>query len=631
MRKLSYFIISIFIFLLCFNISFASNDCNLWKNEYLDLKNKYESLEKEYYSVELEITNRYKGTWATIRDIELSIARAQKEILNNFVEIENKYNFSIECLNTLFENWFNSYQKGDYENSIWYYKKYLYISWDINDVNYSKALWNLTLWYWKLIQLYSVKDDYENLLKYSLESLSYDNKNVYANMWAWYAYMRKKDYKSAKLYMKKAQDYNTDIKIIEELKVYFKEIEDNEKKDELLKNAPTNDILSWYQYYLNQLNIPNAWEKVTNNKQVIVAIIDDWININHPDLLNSIWINPKAKYGDSKIIDFVWDWMPANLPVWEHWTMIAWIIWASQNNYEGIAWISKNVKLMPLRVFDADGISYEEDIIDAINYAIDNWANIINLSLWQSQFYYSDNYDEVIKKAYDNWVIVVIAAWNWDILSWQNTWINLTNNPISPVCNNESKYKFSIWVYATDEDWYRTNWTNYWDCTWFFAPWVWIISTSIPIFNSNYWDNYNISDWTSFSAPIITWIIALWYNQYWYINPSDIYDSLEESKVKVDKIWYKIDASKYIDIIWQKFKQQEDEQKIIDNENKQKQKAELVFNQIKKQLNRKSQIQKNNYYKSILKQLNPIKDKLSWDKSIIINHLVYLLNEEIKK
>lgn len=173
-----------------------------------------------------------------------------------------------------------------------------------------------------------------------------------------------------------------------------------------------------------------------NNKEVIVAIIDDGININHPDLLDSIWVHPKAKYWDSKIIDFVWDWLPENLPVWEHGTMIAWIIWAKQNNNEWIAWISKNVVFMPLRVFDSKWNAKEENIIKAIEYAINNWANIINLSLWSTQFNYSNKYDEVIKKAFDNWVIVVIAAWNWDILSWQNTWINLTNNPISPVCNN---------------------------------------------------------------------------------------------------------------------------------------------------------------------------------------------------
>lgn len=391
----------------------------------------------------------------------------------------------------------------------------------------------------------------------------------------------------------------------------------------------TKDTYSYEQYYLTQLNIPNAWNKVKNNKEVIVAIIDDGININHPDLLDNIWTHPKAKYWDSKIIDFVWDWLPANLPVWEHGTMIAWIIWAKQNNNEWIAWIAKNIKFMPLRVFDSKGNAKEENIIKAIEYAIDNWANIINLSLWSSQFNYSTKYDIVIKKAFDKWVTVVISAWNWDILSWQNTWINLTNNPISPVCNNGWKYKYSIWVSATDLDGYRTNWTNYWNCAQFFVPWVWIISTSIPVYNSNYGSNYNIADWTSYSAPIISWIVALWYNQYWYVSPIDVYEALEKSKVKDEKVWYKIDASKYIDILWEKNKTQKEKQVIIDNENEQKQKAEFAFNQIKKKLSKLSETKRKATYNSILKQLNWFKWKVKWDKEIILNHLIFLVNEEL--
>ncbi len=68
------------------------------------------------------------------------------------------------------------------------------------------------------------------------------------------------------------------------------------------------------QYYLKALNIPSAWNKVKNSKEVIVAVIDDGVNINHPDLVGKIWVSPLAKYGDSKIIDFVGDKLAANLP-----------------------------------------------------------------------------------------------------------------------------------------------------------------------------------------------------------------------------------------------------------------------------------------------------------------------------
>jgi len=48
-----------------------------------------------------------------------------------------------------------------------------------------------------------------------------------------------------------------------------------EEKQELIKNAPANDSLSYLQYYIKQLNIHSAWNKVKNNNQVVVAVIDD--------------------------------------------------------------------------------------------------------------------------------------------------------------------------------------------------------------------------------------------------------------------------------------------------------------------------------------------------------------------
>ena len=57
---------------------------------------------------------------------------------------------------------------------------------------------------------------------------------------------------------------------------------------------------------------------------------------------------------------------------------------------------------MPLRVFDTKGEAETDNIVKAMNYAIDNGANIINLSLGQSQFAYTNKFDAVIKRAYDN-------------------------------------------------------------------------------------------------------------------------------------------------------------------------------------------------------------------------------------
>lgn len=197
-------------------------------------------------------------------------------------------------------------------------------------------------------------------------------------------------------------------------------MESNLKDQENQQSALSDDTFSHLQYYLRVLNVPDAWKKVTEPKEVIVAVIDDGININHPDLTDHIWVETGSDYGSSKIKDFVGDNLPDNLPTGEHGTMIAGIIAATTDNKKGIAGIAKNVKIMPLRVFDFKGNAREESIINAMYYAISHHANIINLSLGQSQFAYSTKYDEVMKKAYENGIVVVVAAGNGDILAYSN-------------------------------------------------------------------------------------------------------------------------------------------------------------------------------------------------------------------
>lgn len=79
-------------------------------------------------------------------------------------------------------------------------------------------------------------------------------------------------------------------------------------------------------------------------------------------------------------------------------------------------------------------------------YAIHHKANIINLSLGQSQFAYSNEYDTIMKLAYDNGVVVVVAAGNGDVLSYKESGINTGINPLSPVCNNGGNKNYSIGV-----------------------------------------------------------------------------------------------------------------------------------------------------------------------------------------
>lgn len=310
-----------------------------------------------------------------------------------------------------------------------------------------------------------------------------------------------------------------------------------------------NDTFYNLQYYLDALNVPEAWNKVNKNNKVVVAVIDDGININHPDLTNNIWIETWSSYGSNKIKNFAWDEIPDNLPTGKHGTMVAGIIWATSNNGLWIAGIAKNVEIMPLRVFDFQWNAKTSSILNAIYYAINKKANIINLSLGQTQFAYTREYDDIMRLAYENGVVVIIASGNGDVLSKRNSWINTTVNPLSPVCNNSWSKKYSIGVGSLTQSGDPARWSNYGSCVSVFAPGENIFSTSIAVFNKEYGVDYDTDSGTSFSAPMVTGIVALWFNQFWYVPPDIVYETLKESLVLNSKGVYTLNAEKYIEVL----------------------------------------------------------------------------------
>ena len=63
-----------------------------------------------------------------------------------------------------------------------------------------------------------------------------------------------------------------------------------------------------------------------------------------------------------------------------HGTHVAGIAAAASNNGVGIAGVSWGSKIMPLRVFDNYGYTYDDYVANAITYAADHGARVINMS-----------------------------------------------------------------------------------------------------------------------------------------------------------------------------------------------------------------------------------------------------------
>ena len=197
---------------------------------------------------------------------------------------------------------------------------------------------------------------------------------------------------------------------------------------------------------IQRVNAPTAWSISTGNSQTVVAVIDTGFALNHNDLKNSWYIN-QNETGNTKLGDKCWtgiakdksknncdddnngyidDWQGWNFsigdnnpmagrtnassPAAAHGTQTSGLVGAAGNNNTGIVTINWNTKIMPLQALSDDGPGYTSDIAAAIYYAVDNGANVINMSLGGS------DYDPALKAAtdyaYNHNVVVVAAAGN---------------------------------------------------------------------------------------------------------------------------------------------------------------------------------------------------------------------------
>jgi serine protease len=147
---------------------------------------------------------------------------------------------------------------------------------------------------------------------------------------------------------------------------------------------------------MDSIRAPQAW-CYSQTSDVVVAVIDTGIDLNHPDLMANMWLNSNEKYGndidddrndivdDIYGVDFTGSRPSANPnDGYGHGTHVSGTIGAVGNNLVGVVGVNWRVQLMALKVFDNDGKvgpGRTTALADAIFYARKNGAKVINLSL----------------------------------------------------------------------------------------------------------------------------------------------------------------------------------------------------------------------------------------------------------
>ena len=211
-------------------------------------------------------------------------------------------------------------------------------------------------------------------------------------------------------------------------------------------------------------------------------------------------------------------------PDYDHGTHVAGIIAANRDNNIGAIGITQ-VELMIIRAVP-NGDERDKDVANAIRYAVDNGADVINMSFGKSYSPELFYVQQAIEYAAQNEVLMVHAAGN------DGANIDSVANYPSPIISDGSSSPYLITVGASG--WQGVNelaasFSNYGASTVdLFAPGVDIYST-MPN------QEYELSNGTSMAAPVVSGVFALLMQYFPEYSPLEIKEIIISSVVKTDE------------------------------------------------------------------------------------------------
>lgn len=252
------------------------------------------------------------------------------------------------------------------------------------------------------------------------------------------------------------------------------------------------------QWGLERIGAERSWS-VADGGGVIVAVVDTGVDLDHPDLADQLLRRADGTVVGLDVVDEDDDPDDPN----GHGTVVAGIVAAVADNDIGVAGVAPGVRLMPVRVLDADAGGDGDDVDRAIRWAVDNGADVVNISL---EAVLEDGRTspvdpvlaprraptDAVAYAWDRGVLVVAAAGN--------------------SSSDSSDYPDSspvVLVGATDQDDRLATFTDTVREDALLAPGVGIISTWCDPCGPGGSPSYGEADGTSFAAPHVSGALAV--------------------------------------------------------------------------------------------------------------------------
>ena len=224
--------------------------------------------------------------------------------------------------------------------------------------------------------------------------------------------------------------------------------------------------------YLETIRLPEAWDLATGSDDVVLAVVDSGVDLEHPDLEGRLlpghdFVNDD----DSPDDDF------------GHGTQIATIAAAATDNRTGMAGVAWRGKVLPVKVLDQEGRGNDADIAAGIVWAADHGADVINLSFGAP--HPSFTLTQAVNHARTRDVVIVSAAGN-----------GQTANPDFPAALDGV-----VSVSGTDRNGYFAWFSN-------FGPTVDVAAPGMEVLAGSP-GAYQRMEGTSYAAPIVAGVAML--------------------------------------------------------------------------------------------------------------------------
>lgn len=166
-----------------------------------------------------------------------------------------------------------------------------------------------------------------------------------------------------------------------------------------VEETPDDPYFGPRQWNLQKIGAPAAWDITKGSSSVVVAVVDTGLFAGHEDLVaksvpGASFVSYTTSTDDDK----------------SHGTRVSGIIAAISNNTKGVAGLAPQSPVMPLKACDSNGFCTDTAVINAILYAKNNGAKIVNLSLGGPEP--NPGIQEAVTRAWDAGLVITGAAGN---------------------------------------------------------------------------------------------------------------------------------------------------------------------------------------------------------------------------